>query len=195
VINVNSNQPKKEVFSVEVISPFRFQRRSAHRICTLAVLAASFFGSSTAAWAQISPCDLNQDGVVNSADVTLAVNMALGSTQCTANVEGPLTCTVVTVQRVTNASLGQVCVTYNSHSVTVNWVASTTPNVNYNVYRGSASAGPYTKLNSSLVAGTTFQDSAVTAGQTFYYVATAVDGNGKESAYSSPPVQATIPVP
>ena len=58
---------------------------------------------------------------------------------------------------------------------------------------GSASSGPYAKLNSSLVVGITYTDTTVKAGQTYYYVATAVDGNSNESAYSAPPVQAIVP--
>jgi hypothetical protein len=52
---------------------------------------------SRSAWAQnSSPCDLGQYGVVNSADVTLAVNMALGAAPCTAKIEGSGICSVVT---------------------------------------------------------------------------------------------------
>jgi hypothetical protein len=181
---------------VGVVSHFqRSPRRVPRRSRVLAALAACFVGFSPSAWAQFSPCDLNQDGVVNSTDAALAVNMALGTTPCTANVEGPLTCTVITVQRVTNASLGETCITYNSHAVALTWVASSTPNVSYNVYRGAASAGPFTILNSSLISGLTYTDSAVQAGQTYYYVAAAADAFGDLSAYSNPPVQATIPNP
>jgi hypothetical protein len=179
---------------VEVNSHFRCPPRCLpHRGRILAALAACFVSPSV--WAQISPCDLNKDGIVNNLDVTLAINMALGTAQCTASVEGPLICTVITVQRVTNASMSQPCVTFNTHSATLNWVASTTPNVNYNVYRATVSTGPYTKINSSLVSVLTYTDSSVQAGQTYYYVATAVDVNGNESSYSSPPAQATIPTP
>ena len=39
-----------------------------------------------------------------------------------------------------------VCITYNTHGVTLHWGASSTPNVTYNVYRGAASAGPFSKI-------------------------------------------------
>ena len=83
-----------------------------------AALLAAFLSLSVSAWAQISPCDLNTDGVIDSADVTLAVNMALGTASCTANIEGHATCTVVTVQRVINASQGRACIAYNLPSIT-----------------------------------------------------------------------------
>jgi hypothetical protein len=82
------------------------------------------------------------------------------------------------------------------HSVTLTWVASTSQNVaGYNVYRGTTSGGPYgTKLNSALVATTTYTDNSVVTGQTYFYVVTAVDTSGDESAYSSP-AMAVIPTP
>jgi hypothetical protein len=86
-------------------------------------------------------------------------------------------------------------VTPVSHSVSLNWTASTSPNiVGYNVYRGTVSGGPYTKLDSSLITGTTYTDTAVAAGQTYYYVATAVNSSNQESAYSNQ-ASATVPTP
>jgi hypothetical protein len=81
------------------------------------------------------------------------------------------------------------------HSVTLTWVASTSPNVTgYNAYRGTISGGPYTKLNSSLLSATTYTDQAVQAGDTYYYVTTAVDSQGVESAYSNE-AMAVVPSP
>jgi hypothetical protein len=85
-------------------------------------------------------------------------------------------------------------VTTTSHSVALNWTASTSTVAGYNVYRGSQSGGTYTKVNSSLITGTAFSDSTVQAGQTYYYVTTAVDSNNVESAYSNE-VSAVIPTP
>jgi fibronectin type 3 domain-containing protein len=81
------------------------------------------------------------------------------------------------------------------HSVDLSWNASTGSGVvGYNVYRGSVSGGPYSKINSALEAGTAYTDNAVTVGQTYYYVTTAVDGSGNESGYSNQ-VKAVIPTP
>jgi fibronectin type 3 domain-containing protein len=41
---------------------------------------------------------------------------------------------------------------------------------------------------------TTYTDSSVQAGQTYFYVTTAVDGSGKESANSNQ-TQAVVPTP
>jgi len=182
---------------VDGVAHFRRSPRGLLRSSrTVAALTACCFGFSPSVLAQISACDLNQDGVINNADVAIAINMALGTVQCSANVEGSNTCTVITVQRVFNASLGQPCIVYNAHAAILSWTASTTPNVTYNVYRASALIGPFTTpVNSSPISGTTFTDTSVQAGQTYYYVATAVDMNGNQSADSSPPAQVTIPSP
>jgi hypothetical protein len=80
------------------------------------------------------------------------------------------------------------------HSVTLSWVASTSTVVGYNIYRGTVSGGPYALLNSTPTSSLTYTDMAVTAGQTYYYVVTAVDSNGMESIVSNE-VSATIPTP
>ena len=58
-----------------------------------------------------SACDLNFDGVTSVLDAQLAVEMNLGTTPCTANINGPGVCAVTTIQRVINAALGGACVT------------------------------------------------------------------------------------
>jgi len=79
-----------------------------------------------------------------------------------------------------------------THSVTLTWKASTSSNVaGYYVYRGSTSGGPYTRL-SSLLSSDSYVDGTVTAGQTYFYVTTAADSSGDESAYSNQ-VEAAIP--
>jgi len=66
--------------------------------------------------------------------------------------------------------------------------------VGYNIYSGGQSGGPYTKINSALNVSTTYTDNSVQAGQTYFYVATAVDAGGTESGFSNQ-VQAVIPSP
>ncbi|HEY6770483.1 MAG TPA: choice-of-anchor D domain-containing protein [Candidatus Sulfotelmatobacter sp.] len=76
-------------------------------------------------------------------------------------------------------------------NVTISWSPSVSQVVGYNLYRGTSQNGSYSKLTSALDASTTYTDSSVTSG-TYYYVATSVNSEGQESAYSAP-VQATIP--
>jgi hypothetical protein len=80
------------------------------------------------------------------------------------------------------------------HSVSLSWADVGAGIVGYNIYRGSALGGPYAKINSALETTTAYSDNAVLAGQIYYYVATAIDGSGMESAYSNE-AQVVIPSP
>jgi len=70
-------------------------------------------------------------------------------------------------------------------SVLMSWNPSSSNVAGYNIYRGTVSGGPYTKLNSSLSFETTYTDATVQSGRKYYYVATAVDSNGVESIGSN----------
>lgn len=56
----------------------------------------------------------------------------------------------------------------------------------FNIYRGTTSGGPYFQVNASLVGSTTttYTDSPLINGTTYYYVVTAVDVNNNESVNS-----------
>jgi Abnormal spindle-like microcephaly-assoc'd, ASPM-SPD-2-Hydin len=79
------------------------------------------------------------------------------------------------------------------HSVSLSWNPSASSVVGYNVYRGTTTGGPYSKI-APMNADTSYADSSVQAGQTYFYVTTAVDASGKESARSNQ-VQAVVPSP
>lgn len=97
----------------------------------------------------------------------------------------------------TNASTVAIALSGNGStstapSVALNWgVSSSAGVVGYNVYRSSVSGGPYAKLVSSPVSGTSYTDDTVQAGN-YYYVVTSVGSNGTESPYSN---QAAVDVP
>jgi hypothetical protein len=77
------------------------------------------------------------------------------------------------------------------HTVDLSWTASADA-VSYNIYRGTVSGGPYTMINTSADSTTAYTDSTVASGQTYYYVATAVNSESQESGYSN---QATAVIP
>jgi hypothetical protein len=80
-----------------------------------------------------------------------------------------------------------------AHSVALSWTASTSLGiVGYNAYRSTVSGGSYKLINFGLIANTTYTDQTVQSGITYYYVTTAVDSQGMESAYSNETV-ATVP--
>ena len=80
------------------------------------------------------------------------------------------------------------------HSVDLSWNPSASTVNGYNVYRGSKTGGPYSKINSSLDGTITYADGSVQAGQTYFYVTTAVATDGTESTFSNE-VNAVIPTP
>jgi len=79
-----------------------------------------------------------------------------------------------------------------AHSVALSWIASTSAVAGYNVYRSTVSGTQYTKVNSSLVGGLAYTDGTVLGGTLYYFVTTAVDASGNESAHSNE-VSANVP--
>lgn len=79
-----------------------------------------------------------------------------------------------------------------SHTVSLNWTPSSSTYSGFNVYRGTSTGGPYTRVDTSMVPSTSYTDGGVISGQTYYYVATEVDSSGTESSYSGE-VSAVIP--
>ncbi len=84
-------------------------------------------------------------------------------------------------------------VTQTQHTVDLTWNSSAEA-VGYNVYRGTVPGGPYTMINSSLDGATTYTDSTVVSGDTYYYVTTAVNSESQQSGYSNQ-AAAVIPNP
>jgi hypothetical protein len=70
----------------------------------------AYAASTSTAPPTVSHCDLNNDGVVNILDVTIAVAQTLGLQPCaSADLVGNGMCTVVDVQRVVTAAQGGTC--------------------------------------------------------------------------------------
>ena len=80
------------------------------------------------------------------------------------------------------------------HTVGLAWADNSSGLSGFNVYRSSTSGGPYTRINSTLLPATTFTDSSVQAGQTYFYVTTAVNSSNVESGYSNQ-AQTVVPSP
>ena len=143
-------------------------------------------------------------GVFSAPGLTLPVTIAAGghlgvSIQFVPDVSGPFSGSVSFVSDATNSP---ATVTFSGtglapqpHSVNLNWAGSTSTNVvGYYVYRSTVSGSGYSRLNGTVEAATMYTDSTVQSGMTYYYVVTAVDSSGNESAYSNQSV-AKIPTP
>jgi len=94
-----------------------------------------------------------------------------------------------TVEQLTGTGVAK-----GSHSVSLTWNPGDHNAVGYNIYRGTAKAGPFSMINTALDSSTNYTDSTVVSGATYYYVTTEVNGQGQESGYSNE-VQAVIPNP
>jgi fibronectin type 3 domain-containing protein len=79
----------------------------------------------------------------------------------------------------------------SAHSAKLSWKPSTSAVKGYNIYR-TKPGGSYTRINSAVHPDTSYVDSDVEAGATYYYVTTAVTAAGVESKFSNQ-VVAVIP--
>ena len=70
------------------------------------------------------------------------------------------------------------------HSVLLQWNENSQNIIGYNVYRGTTSGGPYSKID-SLDPNMSYTDQSVTNGVEYYYVTTAVNSGNQESSYSN----------
>lgn len=82
-------------------------------------------------------------------------------------------------------------ITTASHSVKLNWKASSSRGVDgYEVYRSTISGGYYGLL--ARVAGLTYTDQTVRPGDTYFYAVKAINTAGRLSTFSN---QVTTPIP
>src|SRR3989441_4205543 len=72
-----------------------------------------------------------------------------------------------------------------SHSVALTWSPESAVS-GHNVYRGTKSGGPYSKINPVLDASASFTDTAGQAGDTYYYLSNGGSGSGGEGKDSKP---------
>jgi hypothetical protein len=93
---------------------------------------------------------------------------------------------------VTGVNFTGTAASQQAHTVTLNWTASTSTVQGYNVFRSTAPNSGFVQLNASLITALTYSDHSVSAGTTYFYVATAVDSNNDQSVDSN---QATAVVP
>jgi hypothetical protein len=147
-------------------------------------------GNSNVTISQITLSGTGYSMTGGSAPVTLSPSQGLTlSVQFSPNVTGNANGSISIVSNATGSpaavSLTGTGIAPGQHSVALTWNASTSTVAGYNVYRSTVSGGVYTKINSSLVSALNYTDSTVQNGTTYYYVTTAVDSSGNESAFSN----------
>jgi Putative Ig domain/Abnormal spindle-like microcephaly-assoc'd, ASPM-SPD-2-Hydin len=129
----------------------------------------------------------------------LSVNTSTGLISGTPTISGTSSATInATNAGGTGSATLTLGIASTSYSVMLSWTASPSPDAagyeisGYNIFRSTTSGGPYTQLNSSLIAGTTYADTTVADGTTYYYVATVVDSSNAQSGYSTQ-IEAVVP--
>ena len=154
-------------------------------------------GNSSVSISQISAsgAGFSANGIVLPLSLAVGQSTSLTVTFAPSSA-GSLTGSVTVVSNATNSPL-VIALTGTgaapvSHSVSLSWTPGSSTYSGFNVYRGTSSGGPYTRVDTSMVSSTSYLDAGVSSGQTYYYVATEVDTTGTESGYSSE-VSAVIP--
>ena len=143
----------------------------------------------------VSGAGFNASGVSSGLILTPGQTATLTATFAPA-AAGSVTGSVSVASNATNSpdsiALSGTGVAAVNHSVALTWTPSTSTVIGYNTYSSAKSGGPYTKMTGTPVAATSYTDSSVQAGQTYYFVVTSVDSSNVESAYSAE-VSALIP--
>lgn len=114
--------------------------------------------------------------------------------QTTGNTSGSVSFVSNDPNSPTVVSLSGSGFTPTAHSVDLSWAASSSTVAGYRVYRSTQPGTGYQLVSSLLISGTTFTDSAVQSGLTYYYVVTAVDSQSLESNFSNE-ATAAVPIP
>jgi hypothetical protein len=131
-------------------------------------------------------------GATIAAGQTAEMNVVFAPT-VTGSVTGKVTIMSNATNSPNSVSVAGTGISGTSHSVTLNWAASSSSGVvGYYVYRSTTSGSSYSRVNSSASSALQYTDGTVSSGTTYYYVVTAVDSSGSESAKSG---QVTAVVP
>jgi hypothetical protein len=130
-------------------------------------------------------------GLILSPGQTASLNVTFDPA-ATGSVTGSVTVASSATNSPDKITLSGTGIVALAHSASLSWIASTSSVIGYNCYSSTVSGGPYTKLTAAPVTTTSFTDTTVQSGRTYYYVVTSVNSAGLESVSSSQ-VSAVIP--
>jgi hypothetical protein len=161
---------------------------------TLQATLSAISGNVTVSSAQTSNPEFSIQGLAPPVTIPSGQSMPV-SIRFTPSASGQATGNFIVgsnaVNSPTSEALKGTGVAAGSHEADLSWDASNGA-VGYNVYRGNSHGGPYSLMNSVLDASTSYADTSVTGGTTYFYVATAVNSSGDESGYSN---EAKVAIP
>jgi hypothetical protein len=130
-------------------------------------------------------------GLILSPGQTTAVRAIL-TPASTGTLTGTLSVASNAANSPANIALSGQGVALAAHAVTLSWNSAGSAVSGYNVYAGAVPGGPYSKVSATATSATTYVDSSVQSGGTYYFVVTAVNSANQESVYSAE-VSATVP--
>jgi hypothetical protein len=160
-------------------------------------------GTLTATGGNVTVSSVSVGGsefTVSGIPVTIAAGQSANfAVTFTPQSSGAASVTAVFTSNASNSSasvtLTGTGVAASAHTVNLSWDASTSPGIiGYNVYRRTGSSGSFAKINTAPDPLTSYADSSVADGQTYYYETTSVNSSNEESVASTP-VKAIIPAP
>lgn len=164
---------------------------------SLQLMLSASNGPVSISSAQVNSSEFTLPGLI--LPMTIAAGQSVAATIVFApNASGTASANLVLISDAANSPttvpLTGVGVAAGAHSTDLFWDPSKDVVIGYNVYRGTTKGGPYGQVNPVLDASTSYTDSTVQGGTIYYYVATAVNADNQESAYSNE-VKVKIPSP
>jgi hypothetical protein len=155
---------------------------------TLTINSIAVTGTNASDFAQTNTCGSSVAAAANCTIAVIFTPSAVGSRTATLSITDNASGSPQTVALSGSGTA--------AHYVVLSWTASATAAVvGYNAYRGTASSGPFSQLNSSLINGTNYTDASVQAGKTYYYVVNAMASDEATESANSNVASATVPSP
>jgi hypothetical protein len=164
---------------------------------TLAITLSATVAPVTISAAQSNSSEFTLPGIVLPLTIAVGQNVPVKvkfKPSLSGRASAQLTLTSNADNSPTTVALTGLGVAAGAHSADLTWSPSRDTVIGYNVYRGANTGGPYSKINPVLDALTSYTDSNVKGGITYYFVVTAVNALNQESAHSNE-VKVAIPTP
>lgn len=142
----------------------------------------------------VTGAGFSANGISNGAVLTPGQSATLNVTFAPTSAGNVTGAGINIVSNATNSPMTIGLSGTGTHVVKLQWAPSSTANVTYNVFRGTSQGGEGpTPINSSPVIATSYTDTNVAGGQTYFYDVKAVNSDG--SSGPSTEVQINVPTP
>ena len=184
-VTLSASTVSFSILGIEFTSPVQVVTLKNSGTATLNITGVTVTGADSSEFVENNTCGTSVAAGAQCTIVMLFTPLALGTR----------TATLVIAD---NASTSPQAVSLSgggSHDVVLSWTPSPTPSLTgYYIFRGTTPGGEsLVPLNLIPLSGTSYDDTTVTAGSTYYYVLTSVTANGGAQSVTSSEVTATVP--